>query len=127
MVCATGLWGAGNGDGMTDVGDLSGKITRLDAEGLETWFGRIGHMAEAIGDSLSRPPAEATTVIGKDARLFGGRRFGKRHGVALDRAVQVTGEISDLVSKLRHVGRRVVDTHITADADNAAGLRDATD
>jgi hypothetical protein len=112
---------------MTDVGDLSGKITRLDAEGLETWFGRIGHMAEAIGDSLGRPPADATTVIGKDARLFGSRHFGKQHGAALDRAVEITGEISDLVRRLRSGGRRVIDAHTTADADNAGGLRNATD
>ncbi|HEY3117813.1 MAG TPA: hypothetical protein VGK54_13800 [Chloroflexota bacterium] len=112
---------------MTDVGDLSGKITRLDAEGLETWFGRIGHMAEAIGASLKDPPDGATTVIGKDRRLPGARRLGVGHSTGIDQAVRLTEDISMLVRRLRSAGSKVIDAHATADADNASGLRKAAD
>ncbi|MGH3645855.1 MAG: hypothetical protein ACRDTM_01545 [Micromonosporaceae bacterium] len=112
---------------MVDTAGSGGKVTRLDVTGLDSWLNRVGRAADGISKAFDKVPEGASTVIGKDARLAGGRRLGLRHDAALYRAGEVTVDIADLVRKLRDTGRGVITGHTATDADNADGVHGTTD
>lgn len=112
---------------MVDVADSDGNVTRLDVVGLDSWLTRVGRTADGLSKAFDKVPEGASTVVGKDARLAGGRRLGLRHDAALYRAGEVTTDIGDLVRKLRNTGRGVVNGYTGADADNADGIHNPAD
>ncbi|MGH3712066.1 MAG: hypothetical protein ACRDT4_01155 [Micromonosporaceae bacterium] len=112
---------------MVDVADSEGKVTRVNSEGLDTWLTRVGRVGAGLAKTMHKQPEGASTVVGKDARLRGGRVLGLRNDAALAKASEVSAEIARLVIRLRNSGRHVVAAHTSADATAADGIGRATD
>ncbi|MGH3734248.1 MAG: hypothetical protein ACRDT6_01260 [Micromonosporaceae bacterium] len=110
---------------MVEVADDG--VTRLDVTGIESWLSWTARAAAGLSTALGEGPEGASTVVGKDGRLAGGRRLGLRHDAALYRGGELTSEIGRLVRQLRQTASRVVDDHASIDASGADALDRAQD